>query len=92
MDLLAQHAARQPDAIALVEDDRALTWRDMVARRNRLAHALLGLGVQPGEHVAVYAENSLENLLVGAAKKLLMSCPEPLVVPELLRTLQSAAE
>src|SRR5687768_16308969 len=42
MDVLAMHAAKQPDAIALVEGDRALSWREMVARRNRLAHGLLG--------------------------------------------------
>jgi acyl-CoA synthetase (AMP-forming)/AMP-acid ligase II len=69
MDVLAQHAAKHPDATALVEDDRVLTWREMVARRDRLAHGLLGLGVKPGEHVAVYAENSLESLLAGAAAR-----------------------
>ena len=63
------HAAKQPDAIALVEGDRSLSWREMVARRNRLAHGLLGLGVRPGEHVAIYADNSLEAILAGAAAR-----------------------
>jgi len=45
MDILAAHAQRTPDAPALIEGERALTWRAFVERRNRLANALSGLGL-----------------------------------------------
>ena len=35
MDVLAAHAQRAPDALALIEGERRLTWRAFVDRRNR---------------------------------------------------------
>jgi hypothetical protein len=35
MDLLAAHAARQPDHPAIVDGDTVLSWHDFVERRNR---------------------------------------------------------
>jgi acyl-CoA synthetase (AMP-forming)/AMP-acid ligase II len=67
MDVVAIHSASQPDKTALVEGDRALTWGQYGERRARLANALLGLGVAPGERLAVWAPNSIEYLLAGAA-------------------------
>ena len=77
VDVLAQHAGRQPERVALVEGERALTWREMVARRNRLAHGLIAEGLRPGEHVAVYAENSIETLLASAALRAAGAIPVP---------------
>jgi long-chain acyl-CoA synthetase len=67
MDALAAHAAKHPDKPALVQADRALTWRQFVERRNRLAHALTAAGLAAGEHTVIYAHNSLEYLIAGAA-------------------------
>ena len=47
MDILAAHAARHPDKPALIEGDRAWSWAELVARRNRLGHALVELGLEP---------------------------------------------
>src|ERR1700730_395751 len=69
MDILAAHAARQPDKPALVEGERVWSWPEFIARRNRLGHALLELGLKPGEHVIVYATNSLEHYLAGAGAR-----------------------
>ena len=69
MDTVATHAAAKPDAPALIEGDRRLTWRAYHERRNRLAHALAGLGLRAGEHVIVYAANSMENMLASAAAR-----------------------
>jgi len=69
MDVLAVHASRHPDRPALVDDTRTLTWRGMIERRNRVAHGLVRLGVERGQHVAVYAENSIECMLAGAAAR-----------------------
>jgi acyl-CoA synthetase (AMP-forming)/AMP-acid ligase II len=67
MDVLASYAAQQPERPALIEGERALTWRTFVDDRNRAAQALLRLGLRPGEHAAMYALNSLEVVLVSAA-------------------------
>ena len=67
MDILATHAATKPDTPALIDGDRSLSWREYVERRNRLAHALARLGLRAGEHAIVYAPNSAEHLLAGAA-------------------------
>jgi acyl-CoA synthetase (AMP-forming)/AMP-acid ligase II len=67
MDAIAIHAASKPDATALIEGDRSLTWGQYAPQRNRLAHGLRGLGVEPGQRVVLWAPNSIEYLLGGAA-------------------------
>src|SRR5258706_12990091 len=57
MDILARHAAAQPDKAAVIDGEREWTWREYHARRNRLARALTGLGLAAGEHAALYAHN-----------------------------------
>jgi acyl-CoA synthetase (AMP-forming)/AMP-acid ligase II len=67
MDTIAVHAASRPDRPALIEGDRTLTWAEYAEGRNRLANALVGAGLAPGERVVVWAPNSIEYLLVSAA-------------------------
>lgn len=78
MDVLAAHAARHPEKPALLEGERAWSWAELVARRNRLGHALIGLGLPPGGHVIVYAENSLEHYLAGVAARAAGLIPAPM--------------
>ncbi len=66
IDVLALHADRQPDRAAVIEGTRRVSWRDLVERRDRLADALTGLGLVPGDRVVVYTENSLETLVAMA--------------------------
>ena len=77
-DVLAAHAARHPDKPALLEGERAWSWAELVARRNRLGHGLIGLGLPPGGHVIVYAENSMEHYLAGAAARAAGLIPAPM--------------
>jgi fatty-acyl-CoA synthase len=49
-----------PDRLALVAGDVRLTYAELDARANRLAHALEERGVQPDDHVAVYSWNRAE--------------------------------
>ena len=78
MDAIATHAAARPDAPALIEGSRRLTWRDYHERRNRLAHALAGRGLRAGEHVIIYAPNSIEYLLASAATRAVGAIPVPM--------------
>ncbi|HYH80100.1 MAG TPA: amino acid adenylation domain-containing protein [Longimicrobium sp.] len=46
-------AARTPDAIAAVRGDRRMSYGELNARANRLAHHLRGLGVRPDSRVGI---------------------------------------
>ncbi len=78
MDAIATYAAKKPDAEAIVEGERSLTWRQYREQRDRLAGALVGLGLRAGEHVVLYAPNSLEYLLAGAAARAAGAIPVPM--------------
>ncbi|WP_035060897.1 non-ribosomal peptide synthetase, partial [Andreprevotia chitinilytica] len=62
--LFEAQAAAQPDAIALVCEDQTLSYGELNARANQLAHHLIGLGIQPDDRVAICAERSLD-MVVG---------------------------
>ena len=63
-DFLERSADRLPDKVALVCDGQRLTYAEIEARANRLAHALKARGVGRGERVALFLPNSVE-LVVG---------------------------
>lgn len=61
--LPAVNARRHPNRLAVVDGDRKLTWREFSERVNRLSNTLLtGLGLEPGDRVAILARNRLEHL------------------------------
>jgi len=60
---LEHSAERYPDKIALISQKQRLTYAEIEARANRLANALLDHGVQQGERVAVYLNNSVEAVI-----------------------------
>ena len=68
---LFEHAA---DAfggrVAVACGDRQVTYAELEERTNQLAHHLAGLGIGPGDHVGLYARNSIEALetLIAACK------------------------
>jgi len=49
-----------PDREYLVAEGRRLTYAQIEQRANRLAHHLAAAGVGPGDHVGIYALNSVE--------------------------------
>ncbi|GGA41713.1 hypothetical protein GCM10010981_33410 [Dyella nitratireducens] len=56
--LFEQQVQRTPDAIALSIEDQSLTYAQLNAQANRLAHALIARGVQPNDRVALGVERS----------------------------------
>ncbi|AGP41609.1 non-ribosomal peptide synthetase [Sorangium cellulosum] len=58
--LFEAQAARTPDATAVIFEDRRLSYRELDARANQVAHALRRRGVGPDGLVAVAAERSVE--------------------------------
>jgi amino acid adenylation domain-containing protein/non-ribosomal peptide synthase protein (TIGR01720 family) len=57
-------ARRDPDAVALVFGERSLSYGELNARANALAHRLIGLGVRADAPVGIAVERSLE-MVVG---------------------------
>nr|WP_245227942.1 non-ribosomal peptide synthetase [Pseudomonas sp. PvP027] len=49
-----------PEACSAIHDDVAVSYAQLNTRANRLARHLLGLGVQPGDSVAILLERSLD--------------------------------
>ncbi|MCU1499070.1 MAG: acyl-CoA synthetase [Acidimicrobiales bacterium] len=58
---LAEHTADAvPGRTALICGDRQVTFGELDARANRLAHHLAAQGIGERDHVAIYSHNSLE--------------------------------
>ena len=67
---LFEHAADAfGERTAVTCGDRQATYAELEAAVNRLAHHLAGLGAGPGDHVGLYARNSIE-----AVETLLAAC------------------
>ena len=59
-----EQVGRTPDAVAVLFEDKQLTYRELNQRANYLAHYLLRLGVGPESPVGICVERSLE-LIIG---------------------------
>ncbi len=62
-------AARQPEQEALVSSHQGLrySYRELQRETDRLASALLGLGLQPGERVGIWSHNNAQWVLMQLA-------------------------
>src|SRR6266566_4653535 len=58
--LFEAQVERTPDAVAMIFEDTHLTYRELNARANQVAHYLRRAGVGPDVLVGVYMERSLE--------------------------------
>ena len=61
--LVEQQVERTPDAVAVVYGEQALTYRELNARANQLAHKLLRLGAGPDQVIGLYVERSTDLLV-----------------------------
>ena len=71
-DVLLRRAARNPNALAVVDTgtEERLTYAELDSRANRCGNMLIGLGIQPGDRVALLLPNSIPFLetFYGGAK------------------------
>ncbi len=78
MDIVGMYAQQKGDTVALIENDRSLTWAEYRDTRNRLARSLLDLGVKPGSTLVQFLHNSIESCLVTAAAAELKTTNTPI--------------
>lgn len=64
-ELLAEQVAVRPDAVAVVQDDEVVSYRELASRAAELAGYLRHLGVTADDRIGLFVEPSVE-LMVGA--------------------------
>jgi fatty-acyl-CoA synthase len=76
-EIVTAHAQLRPHKIGARDSRRALTFAQWNSRARRLANALLGLGLQKGDRVALLAYNRIEwmEMYVALAKAGLVAVP-----------------
>ena len=62
-DLFEHAVDAVPDNPAIKVGDRVVTYAELEVDSNRLAHFLSARGVGPGQHVGIYAKNSVEHVV-----------------------------
>ena len=70
LDVIAESASQRPDHPALLFQGNPISYRELEALSTAFAAALLGLGVRPGDRIALLLPNSPQMLvsLFGAWK------------------------
>ena len=63
-DRFRKTAHKYPDKVAIVFEDRQITFRELDELSNRIANVLRASGLRHGDAAAVFMENSLEYLAV----------------------------
>lgn len=63
-DTIANNAAHQPAAIAMIEDERSLTFRELDSLVRRTANHMRLLGVEKGETVALCLKDTLDHFVI----------------------------
>lgn len=62
-DIIRRSAYRYPNKPALIFKDRTLTYEELERECNKVANALLALGVQKYDRVAILAHNTIHHVL-----------------------------
>jgi long-chain acyl-CoA synthetase len=71
VDPIARYGRERPEAKALVQGARVVTWAELDRRANQAARAMADAGVVAGDRVAVALRNSIEFFeLIGGAGRL----------------------
>jgi len=62
-----QQVLETPDAIAVVFEADGISYRDLNARANQVAHVLVKMGLTPGSAVGIYLDRSAEMVIAALA-------------------------
>lgn len=62
-DYLFQSARELPEKVALVCMKQRITYRELDARSNAIAHSLVSAGVKRGDRVVIFADNTVETVI-----------------------------
>lgn len=81
--LIERQAAETPSAIALIQEERTITYAQLNDKANVIAYYLIQLGIRPDDSVAVYIDLSIEAVIAilgvlkagGAYVPLVSDCP-----------------
>ncbi|KAG0001297.1 hypothetical protein BGZ79_004854, partial [Entomortierella chlamydospora] len=61
--LFESQAKQSPDSVAVVYEDQEITYHELNARANSIAHNLIDIGVEPDSPVAVCVSRSIELII-----------------------------
>jgi long-chain acyl-CoA synthetase len=76
-DALRERAYEEPDRVAIVFENRMVTFADLDAESNRLAHGLRALRLEAGDRLGIFMPNcpEVEVAFYAASKLGAVSCP-----------------
>jgi long-chain acyl-CoA synthetase len=89
-DMIKEHARSHPDSRAFIFQDRVVSWAQWDRRLNRVANALLSLGLVKDDKVAILSGNSIEAVeaYFGAVRAGLCAVPlSPMAAPDALKAM-----
>ncbi len=66
-DIFEMNATRYATAVAVADQDRTLTFEELLQQVNALAKGLLNQGIRKGDRIAILAMNHLEYLVLNGA-------------------------
>ncbi|MGB0920314.1 MAG: fatty acid--CoA ligase [Alphaproteobacteria bacterium] len=94
-DIARLYGKEQPDALCFDCEGRRTTYDDFESNTNRVANALIGMGLKPGDRISFLGKNSdwYFELLVGGAKAglVMVSVNWRLAPPEVAYILKDSA-
>ncbi len=60
-DIVRTHGAARPDRVAIIQDERTLTWAELYDRASRVAQSMAAAGVGVQDRVAFLDKNGVEH-------------------------------
>ncbi len=65
--LFEKQVIERGESVALIFEDRQLSYQELNKQANRLAHYLIEIGVRPGQSVALFLERGLDQIVATLA-------------------------
>lgn len=78
LEAFLRQCRQRPEALALLENDRSLTYGQLLRHAQAVAAGLQAIGVQPGQPVAIYLERGITAVIAVFGALLAGACYVPL--------------